>query len=100
MPSIVQINFPYTESQEELESHSAEAAGRFVDVEGLQWKVWLVDENTKTAGGIYLFENRELADAYAAGDLVAHLKNVRDGVEVSVFDTIDEAGKVTKAPVG
>jgi len=98
MPSIVQINFPYIESQEELESHSAEAAGRFVDVEGLRWKVWLADENTKTAGGIYLFDTRENADAYAEGALVAHLKNVREGVEVSVFDTIDEAGKVTNAP--
>ena len=98
MPAIVQINFPYSESQSDLESHSVEAAERFLGVDGLQWKVWLVNEDTKTAGGIYLFENREKADAYAVGELVSHLKNVRDGVEVSVFDTIDEAGKVTNAP--
>ena len=100
MTAIVQINFPYTETQADLESHSVDAADRFTDVDGLKWKVWLVNEDTKTAGGIYLFENRAKAEAYAAGDLVTHLKNVRKGVEVSVFDTIDEAGKVTNAPVG
>ena len=99
MPSIVQINFPYAESQADLEAHSAEAAERFIGVDGLQWKVWLVNEETKTAGGIYLFENREKADAYAGGPLVERLKGAREGVEVSVFDTIDEAGKVTNAPV-
>ena len=34
MPAIVQINFPYTESQADLEKHSAEAAPRFSGVEG------------------------------------------------------------------
>lgn len=99
MTAIVQINFPYTESQADLEDHSEEAAERFVAVDGLRWKIWLVDEKTKTAGGIYLFASREQAQAYAAGDLVGHLKNVRDGVEVSVFDTIDGAGRITRAPI-
>ncbi len=99
MSAIVQINFPYTESQADLEQHSVDAAGRFVDVDGLQWKVWLVNEASKTAGGIYLFDTREKAESYATGDMVAHLKNVREGVEVSVFDTIDEAGIITNAPV-
>ena len=99
MSAIVQINFPYSESQADIEQHSAEAASRFVDVDGLKWKVWLVDEERKPAGGIYLFANRDKAEAYASGDLVNHLKNVRDNVQVSVFDTIDAAGLITNAPV-
>ena len=99
MSSIVQINFPYTESQADIENHSEEAAGRFTGVDGLVWKIWLVDEATKTAGGIYLFSTRDQAEDYAAGELVKHLKNVRDNVSVSVFDTIDGAGLVTNAPV-
>jgi hypothetical protein len=99
MPAIVQINFPYTESESDLISHSSDAAPRFLNVDGLDWKIWLVDENTKTAGGIYLFQTREAAQAYASGPMVSHLKNVREGVDVRVFDTIDEAGKVTRAPV-
>jgi hypothetical protein len=99
MSSIVQINFPYTESQADIENHSEEAAGRFTGVDGLVWKIWLVDEATKTAGGIYLFSTRDQAENYAAGELVKHLKNVRDNVTVSVFDTIDGAGLVTNAPV-
>ena len=99
MSSIVQINFPYTESQADIENDSEEAAGRFTGVDGLVWKIWLVDEATKTAGGIYLFSTRDQAVDYAAGELVKHLKNVRDNVSVSVFDTIDGAGLVTNAPV-
>ncbi len=99
MSSIVQINFPYTETRAEIETHSEEAAGRFTGVDGLIWKIWLVDEATKMAGGIYLFGSRDQAEAYAVGELVEHLKNVRDGVTVSVFDTIDGAGLVTNAPV-
>jgi hypothetical protein len=99
MSSIVQINFAYTESQADIENHSEEAAGRFTGVDGLVWKIWLVDEATKTAGGIYLFSTRDQAEDYAAGELVKHLKNVRDNVTVSVFDTIDGAGLVTNAPV-
>jgi len=99
MSSIVQINFLYTESQADIENHSEEAAGRFTGVDGLVWKIWLVDEATKTAGGIYLFSTRDQAEDYAAGELVKHLKNVRDNVTVSVFDTIDGAGLVTNAPV-
>jgi hypothetical protein len=98
MSTIVQINFDYDEDQAKLESHSAEVAGRFVGLEGLQWKIWLVDEKSKTAGGIYLFESRDKAEAYAKGDMVAHLTNVRDNVQVSVFDTIEAAGEITRAP--
>ena len=36
MSSIVQINFPYTESGAEIENHSEEAAGRFTGVDGFQ----------------------------------------------------------------
>lgn len=31
---------------------------------GLVWKVWTEDAAQGTAGGVYLFENRVLADAY------------------------------------
>lgn len=98
MSAIVQINFPYTENQADLETHAAEAAPRFTAIDGLLWKIWLVDEASKTTGGIYQFATREQAQAYADGDIVKHLKNVREGIEVKVFDTIEAAGKITRAP--
>jgi len=39
MSAIVQINFPYLESEEDLISHSSEAAPRFLGVDGLKWKI-------------------------------------------------------------
>jgi len=99
MPAIVQINFDFHETRAELEAGSIAVADKFLQVDGLRWKVWLVDEVSATAGGMYLFETRALAQAYADGPLVAHLESVRQNVSVSVFDTMDAAGKITRAPV-
>lgn len=98
MTAIVQINFPYTESQADLEQHSEAAATRFVDVDGLLWKIWLVDEKSKTAGGIYFFSDRDKAQAYADSPLVERLKSARENVSIRVFETIDGAGRITRAP--
>jgi hypothetical protein len=98
MAAIVQINFDYSGSQAELEQGSVQAANLFTNIDGLVWKIWLVTETGKRAGGIYLFETREQADAYAASELVAHLKQQRRNTDVRVFDTIEAAGDITSAP--
>lgn len=41
-----------------------ERARAFDNLEGLVWKVWLRDRTTNRGGGIYLFENREAAQAW------------------------------------
>lgn len=45
-------------------AHSREAATIIASVEGLIWKIWVSQEEEFEMGGIYLFANRETAEAY------------------------------------
>ena len=47
-----------------LLAQSREAATLIVSVEGLIWKIWILREEEFEIGGIYLFANRETAEAY------------------------------------
>jgi hypothetical protein len=40
------------------------AASFIVTVEGLIWKIWVLQEEEFEMGGMYLFANRETAEAY------------------------------------
>ena len=45
-------------------AHSREAATIIASVEGLIWKIWVVQKEQFEMGGTYLFANRETAEAY------------------------------------
>jgi len=45
-------------------AHSREAATIIASVEGLIWKIWVLKQEESEIGGIYLFANRETAEAY------------------------------------
>jgi hypothetical protein len=45
-------------------AHSWEAAAVIASVEGLIWKIWVMQEEAFEIGGMYLFANRETAEAY------------------------------------
>ena len=97
--AIVQINFPFSLSREELENGAAEVAGVFAGVDGLLWKIWLVDEAGRTSGGIYLFRDRASAEAYSRGELVTKLRQDWPGATVQVFDVMAEPSRITRAPL-
>ena len=100
--AIVQINFKYDISEEELAVRSGpEQAQVFATLPGLLWKVWLRDPQRRESGGIYLFESREAAEAYVAGPIVAWIKGNPDfgDVSVKVFDVREEQSRITRAPL-
>src|SRR4029077_12472064 len=47
-----------------LLAKSRGAASIIASVEGLIWKIWLMQEKEFEMGGMYLFANRETAEAY------------------------------------
>lgn len=51
---------------------------------GLVWKLWVLDEEDSSAGGLYLFEDREAARAYAEGPVLDHLRRSGAARAVSV----------------
>jgi hypothetical protein len=98
MTAVVQINFNIDEPAAYREAALA-AVPKFTDMEGLLWKVWLIDEERKEGGGIYLFATRELAEAVAS-DIVADLERRIPGTQVKVFDDFQEASALTGAAFG
>jgi len=97
--TIVQINFAFDMPREELEHGATGIADVIAGVDGLLWKFWLVDEAGKTSGGIYLFADRDKAEAYARSDIVAKLRRDWPGATVQVFDIMQAPSRITRAPL-
>ena len=100
--AIVQINFDWDVSEEEVAARSGpEQAQVFTTLPGLLWKIWLRDPQRRESGGIYLFESREAAEAYVAGPIVARIRaNPGFGeVTVKVFDVREAQSRITRAPL-
>jgi hypothetical protein len=70
-------------------------------VDGLRWKVWLMNEAESEAGGIYLFDDAASVQAYLEGSIVAQVTSHPALSEFSVkqFDVMDGVTAVTRGPV-
>jgi len=62
--TVVHLRFKLRVPPDVLLAHSREAATIIASVEGLIWKIWIFREEESEMGGIYLFANREAAEAY------------------------------------
>ena len=100
---IVQINYRRPEMPKAAweARYTDDRARQFLDVAGLQWKIWLDGDDERLAGGIYLFADRAAADAYVAGPIVARMKANPDIQEltVRVFDVRQRMSEITNAPL-
>ena len=100
--AIVQINFDWDISEEEVAARSGpEQAQVFTTLPGLLWKIWLRSPERHESGGIYLFESREAAEAYVDGPIVARIKGNPDfgNVTVKLFDIREGQSRITRAPL-
>jgi hypothetical protein len=99
--TIVQINFKIDMPTEEYQQMVGQVAGAISDVAGCLWKIWLMNEETREAGGIYLFESPEAAQAYVQGPIIAGLGGHPKVLDLSTrtFGYLEEATKVTRGPV-
>jgi hypothetical protein len=106
MKKIVQLNFKFKTSKPELEKHWLDHASIFGptgEVKGLLWKIWLMNEAEKSAGGIYLFKDEASAKAYVNGEILAGARTCpicsAYDVEIKVWDILPEHTKITRGPV-
>jgi hypothetical protein len=99
---ILQINFKFNVSAADYRNLAHEIAGAFAEVEGLRWKVWIINEQENEAGGIYLFDNERSLGAYLASPLAEQVKNHPALSEISAktFAVEAEATAVTRGPIG
>jgi hypothetical protein len=99
--SVLQVNFKLNVSPAEYEKIVTPMADAFADVEGLRWKVWLLNQEENEAGGIYLFEDEASRATFLAGPLTAALKSAPFVRELSVkqFDVMSEVTEITHGPI-
>lgn len=97
---LLQLNFKFSVTGAEYVQAISPLAGAFAAVPGLIWKVWMINEEEKEAGGIYLFDTDESVKAYLEGPLVAQVTShpALSDFSVKQFDVMDEATAVTRGP--
>ena len=98
---ILQINFKLNASRSEYEQVAHTMAGEFADVSGLRWKIWLMNEAEKEAGGIYVFEDETSLGAFLSGPLAAKVSNhpALTNMTVKQFDNLAHLTAITRGPI-
>ncbi len=98
---ILQLNFKFSVSSAEYEQAVSPLANDFAAVDGLIWKVWLMNEKESEAGGIYLFEDESSLKAYLDGPLAGKVKShpALSDMSAKVFDVMDKVTAITRGPV-
>jgi hypothetical protein len=98
---LLQVNFKFNVPRSDYEKAAVELAGPFSEVEGLRWKVWLMNEAGSEAGGIYLFDSESALKSYLEGPLAAKVSShpAFSDMTVKQFDVLDDPTAITRGPV-
>ena len=98
---LVQLNFRYNVTAPEYVQAVSPLATEIADVDGCRWKIWIIDEESSEAGGIYLFDDESSADAYLGGPIVAGVVNhpALSDFSVKQFDVMEEVTAITHGPI-
>ncbi|KPL08077.1 hypothetical protein AMJ86_01940 [bacterium SM23_57] len=98
---ILQVNFKFNVPRAEYEQAVSSLANQFAAVDGLSWKVWIMNEAEKEAGGIYMFNDEMSLKSYLEGSLVAQVKShpALSDFSVKQFDVMEELTAITRGPI-
>jgi Putative mono-oxygenase ydhR len=98
---ILQINFNFNVSPNELGKDFGPFAEPIANVPGLRWKIWLLNEAKRESGGIYLFDDAKSVQDYLDGEIISGVKQhpALSNISVKTFDIIEEFSRITRAPV-
>jgi hypothetical protein len=98
---ILQINFKLNVPADEYHRICESVAQAIADVPGLRWKVWLLNEREKEAGGIYLFQDEQALNNYLSGPIVAQIKShpALQDLSAKRFDVMEEVTAMTRGPI-
>jgi hypothetical protein len=98
---LLQVNFTFNLSRAEYEEAVGPLAEAFAALDGLVWKVWVMNEEDREAGGIYLFEDDASMQAYLQGPLAAGVLShpALSDFSVKQFEVMEDVSEVTRGPV-
>ena len=100
--TVLQLRFKLRVPPDVLLTRSREAATIIASVEGLIWKIWVLQEEEEfEMGGMYLFANRETAEAYLNHPVVKAVRSNPAVVstESQLWDVESFLSALTRAPL-
>lgn len=88
-------------SRAELEQAWLPMARLIADAPGVRWTIWLMNEAEHETGGIYLFDDEAMVQAFLAGPIVAALKSNPSfsDLNAKMFDVMEQHTTITRGPV-
>lgn len=94
-------NFSFNMSPEEFKATVTPLGPAFEAVPGCEWKIWLIDEEKKEAGAVYLFKDDESLQTFKASPLVASVLShpALSNFDFRERDILREVSEVTHAPL-
>lgn len=98
---ILEVHFDYEFTDKELAMGAKEYAKLLQQVKGLVWKIFIINNEGKLTGGLYLFENEKAAMDYIEGPVFDQLKSMPglNNFRIKFFDIMEEQSKITRAPI-
>jgi hypothetical protein len=95
--AIVQAKFTFGGSRSGYEATTLPMAGQLAGIPGLVWKVWLMNEASREAGGIYLFGNADAAQGFAQQlEAMLHGDPSFGDVSIQQFDVLEAHSIITR----
>ena len=93
--------FNYNIPTEELNKLMPAVARKFSEIPGCYWKIWLINEDQKEAGGVYLFESDKKLEEFLNGKLFASVADnpAFSNLQTNTFDVSEAASEITVAPL-
>ena len=99
--TILATKFNYSMPTEEIKKIMPAVAPKFSEIPGCCWKIWLINEYHKEAGGVYLFESATELEQYLKSDLFASVVNNPgfSNLQTITFGVAEAASLITGAPL-
>ncbi len=98
---ILQITFTYNVSTEDFMAEVSPLAEDFAAAEGLNWKLWSIDEANSQFSGILYFEDTDSVEAFLDSDLAETITThpALSDFEITRYGVMVDESLMTNAPI-
>ena len=98
---VLTVKYNYSMPTEEFKKITTSVALKLAEISGLCWKIWLINEDRKEAGGVYLFESALELDRFLVSTLFAALRNnpAISNIQTNTFGVAEAQSAITGAPL-
>ena len=98
---VLTTRFNYSMPTGELKKIMPAVAPKFSEIPGCIWKIWLINEDRKEAGGVYLFESATELEQFLNSNLFASVANnpAFSNLQTNTFGVAEAASVITDAPL-